>query len=160
MQNDGSTIMTCDSYFGWSLASHWTTVFFPCQQHAIDEQILRQLIWQISNEFGFPMGIPRCYPPTDLWNMWFFAFLFSALPGPAWPNGPTRMAQGQEATQGHQSTTGWAQTCNFLGLFAWWDLVKTSLMHCWSLAIVTILAFVNIQQHKKIDPIHGVSTQV
>lgn len=140
MQNDGSTIMTCDSYFRWSLASHWTTIIFPCQQHAIDEQILRQLIWQISNVYNLgSQWYSRILSPNRPMEHVFFLHSFSALPGPAWPNGPTRMAQGQEATQGHQSTTGWAQTWhNFLGLFAWWDLANFSLMHCWSLAIVTI----------------------
>ena len=89
----------------------------------------------------------------------FFLHSFSALPGPAWPNGPTRMAQGQEATQGHQSTTGWAQTWhNFLGLFAWWDLAKL-FTHALLVVSNSYNCCVNIQ-HKKIEPIHGVSIQV
>ena len=32
------------------------------------KKYLMYIIW-------VPNGIARCYPPTDLWNMWFFAFL-------------------------------------------------------------------------------------
>lgn len=59
---------------------HWPLTGQPCSFHVSNMLLMNKscaswygkylmyIIW-------VPNSIARCYPPTNLWNMWFFAFL-------------------------------------------------------------------------------------